>query len=269
MKIINPDVKELVQEQGLEGIYKQIALAGRICYASDKIDGNKEFVERLIKMGHGRPLEFGTVYLKIKLPIDDGDFAENVGVLIDNHWTKYKQLNNYLYITTNYRVIVENCLENLLTYICEPTEHHYKRRTILCTISRAVADEARTHTALSSLMQSTRYCAYDKDKFGNEITVCKPHWVHSNDYHAFDERERIWFKGIENAEINYLKLRELGVLAEDARGVLPLDIKTEFIQCGFEEDWYHFINLRFRGTTGAPHPDIKIVASKINDLLCL
>ena len=68
MKLIKQSFEILDQQCGLEGIYKQIELAGRTCYKSeDKITESsaKEFVDRMIKSGHGAMLEHGTVYLFI------------------------------------------------------------------------------------------------------------------------------------------------------------------------------------------------------------
>ena len=66
MNIINPNVELLVQQVGLDGLYKQIELAGRTCYKSeDKItdDSAKAFVDRMIESKHYAMLEHGTVYL--------------------------------------------------------------------------------------------------------------------------------------------------------------------------------------------------------------
>ena len=70
MKLIKPSFEILEQLPGLEGMYKQIELAGRTCYKSeDKIteDSAKEFVDRMIKSGHGAMLEHGTVYLSLDM----------------------------------------------------------------------------------------------------------------------------------------------------------------------------------------------------------
>lgn len=72
MKTTKQSFKIIPQDKGLEGIYKQIELAGRTCYKSeDKITETsaKEFVDRMIKSGHGAMLEHGTVYLRI--PIEE------------------------------------------------------------------------------------------------------------------------------------------------------------------------------------------------------
>lgn len=70
MKLIKPSFEIIEQQPGLEGIHKQIELAGRTCYKSeDKItpDSAKSFVDRMVKSGHGAMLEHGTVYLKIPM----------------------------------------------------------------------------------------------------------------------------------------------------------------------------------------------------------
>lgn len=70
MKLIKQSFLIKEQEPGLEGIHKQIEWAGRHCYKSlDKITENsaKEFVDRIIKLGHGSVLEHGTVYLQIPI----------------------------------------------------------------------------------------------------------------------------------------------------------------------------------------------------------
>ena len=48
---------------------------------------------------------------------------------------------------------------------------------------------------------------------------------------------------------------------QEARGILPLDLKSELVMTGFVSDWKHFFELRSIGTTGKPHPDIEILAT--------
>ena len=70
MRLIKPSYEIWQQPSGLEGIYKQIERAGRVCYKSeDKIteDSAKPFVDRMIKSNHGAMLEHGTVYLRIPI----------------------------------------------------------------------------------------------------------------------------------------------------------------------------------------------------------
>ena len=117
------------------------------CYKSeDKIteDSAKEFVNRMIKSGHGAMLEHGTVYLTI--PITDST-SYRIDAYTRNKYTRSdisKDLRNY-YITTNLRVLVENNWLDDLQYVCEPTEFHEKRITVKWTTDRGVSHEFVRH----------------------------------------------------------------------------------------------------------------------------
>ena len=135
MKLIESKVEIIKQQPGLEGVYKQIELAGRTCYKSeDKIteDSAKAFVDRMIKSKHGAMLEHGTVYLKLQNPTHYLFYSQN-------KYTKTNFVEGYYYITTNLRVLVENNWLDDLKYICEPTEHHEKRITARFTCDRGVS----------------------------------------------------------------------------------------------------------------------------------
>lgn len=159
MKLIKPYFEIIEQEPGLEGIYKQIELAGRTCYKSeDKItpDSAKGFVDRMIKSGHGAMLEHGTVYLKVPVNIDIApDFLDDVAT-----WTKCKLVQentgNWWAITTNYRRIIECNYLDHLKYICEPTEYHEKRITVKFICDRGVSHELVRHRVFSFAQESTR-----------------------------------------------------------------------------------------------------------------
>lgn len=171
MKLIKQSF-QFVNQKGftLKDIYKHIEYCARISYKSqDKITDTsyEKFVNMLKSRGHNRPLEFGTVYLTLRG--DDTDALRNIFIYAENPWTKIrKQVIKAEYdpstrvvlnhITTNYRVIVENHLEEDLKYLCEPTEYHYKRYTAHMILDRGVMDEFRTHVGLSHLAESTRYC---------------------------------------------------------------------------------------------------------------
>ena len=171
MKLIKPSFSILPQSDGLEGIYRQIEMAGRTCYKSeDKITETsaKEFVDRMIKSGHGAMLEHGTVYLTIP---NDSDLCL---LLKMNPYTKCNPVEGICYITTNLRVLVEHKAMWLIDkYLCEPTEHHERRYTVKFICDRGVSHEFVRHRVFSFAQESTRYCNYSKDKFSNEITyIC-------------------------------------------------------------------------------------------------
>lgn len=160
MKLINSSFEILEQKPGLQGIYKQIELAGRTCYKSlDKItkDSAKDFVDRMINSKHYAMLEHGTVYL-----IERWKEGMEIKPKYDNNpYSKVKVVNFYgetwKYITTNLRVLVENDWLDDLQYICEPTEYHERRITVRFTTDRGVSHEFVRHRVFSFAQESTRY----------------------------------------------------------------------------------------------------------------
>lgn len=275
MKLIKPIFEIWNQPAGLEGVYKQIEKVGRTCYKSeDKIteDSAKGFVERMIKSGHGAMLEHGTVYMFIPIGCDKHDYH----VAQKYHNNKYSKViirnehflldKNGYYITTNLRVLVENEWMDDLKYICDLTEFHERRVCVRFICDRGVSHEFVRHRVFSFAQESTRYCNYSKDKFGNEITFIKPCFLDDSKlalygpYHTVirdKSPESIFIASLNNAEKDYIDLIDLGWKPQEARAVLPNALKTELVVTGFASDWNHFFDLRAKGTTGAPHPQAK------------
>lgn len=288
MRITKPSYEIIPQGDGMEGIYKQIELCGRTCYkSSDKIeDGSaKPFVERMVSSNHLAMCEHGTIYLHVAY---DNDFFVPESLLVKhyrgNKYSKVIQIGSDYYITTNYRVIVENGWFDDLDFLCEPTEWHEKRVTVRFTTQIAVSREANRHRVDSIAEQSTRYCNYSKDKFGGEISINMPKWVESQGTKdmKFDEEKDFeglvsviraykkwtpitkWWFANKVSEMMYLSLVEDdGMKPQDARAILPLDTNTELVHTAFVSDWRHFFDLRSKGTTGAPHPDIEMLATPL------
>ena len=288
MKLIESSV-QIIEEKDP---YKMIELAGRTCYKSeDKITENsaKEFVDRMIKLGHGAMLEHGTIYLTI-----DGE-DPNLSKIQSNPHTKvnlvpYEVLteSNYTisykaYITTNLRVLVENNLKELLCYQVEPTEYHEKRITARFICDRGVSHEFVRHRVFSFAQESQRYCNNNKDKFNNELTFIKPTWLNipTGDYTYWDgdwcdiDNMKIQLPSdngiadnflwcLNNAGMQYRLLINKGLKPQEARAVLPNATKTELVMTGFESDWEHFFGLR---CSGAAHPDAKKLADELKSLM--
>lgn len=272
MKLINPSVELITQAPGLEGIYKQVERVGRVCYKSeDKIteDSAKPFVDRMIKSGHGAMLEHGTIYLFI--PWNEYYDKKTIKYLYNKYSVNNGVKDVGVYITTNLRVLVENGWLDDLKYICEPTEFHERRVTVHFVCDRGVSHEFVRHRVMSFAQESTRYCNYSKDKFDNELTFIIPVWVNTNCPNKEQEGPSVasmkWSTAMLNAESSYKVLLEMGWTPQQARAVLPNSLKTELVVTGFVSDWKHFFDLRYRGTTGAPHPDAKQVASMAHDLM--
>lgn len=198
MKLIKQKFEILEQAPGMDGMLKQIEIAGRTCYKSqDKIteDSAEKFVERMKSLGHGSVLEHGTVYLKGTYDVS------NIQSINDSLASKYRRnkyssvvegrgtpLRNF-YVTTNYRVLLQGDYETWdetikndfdrnwlsdLQYQCEPTEFHEKRITVRFTTDIGISREFNRHRANSVSEESTRYCNYSKGKFGGELSVVPP-----------------------------------------------------------------------------------------------
>lgn len=103
-------------------------------------------------------------------------------------------------------------------------------------------------------MESTRYCNYSKNKFGNELTFIQPCWnTHSPVPSGYGDTFK---EALQKVEWSYNRLIELGWLPQQAATILPKALKTELVITGFVDDWKHLFDLRVKGTTGAPHPQM-------------
>lgn len=281
------------QEPGIDGIYRQVERAGRVCYKSEDhctAESARPFVERMIKSDHTAMLEHATVYLLYR----DGETAsaEQGGDATVEAWQRYERnkfskvstVDGCHYVTTNLRVLAENQWLADLDHLTEPLAHHERRVTVHFTTQIATTREFNRHRANSMAEQSTRYCNYSKDKFGNEISINIPEWVRALSVEEpaqidflelakkvtegqADDYENWLFANLA-AERAYMNLIALGRKPQEARAILPLNTNTELIHTAFVSDWKHFFDLRAQGTTGAPHPDAKVLALPLYDEFC-
>lgn len=277
MKLIKSSFEILEQESGFVGIMKHIERCGRTAYKSeDKIteDSWDKFVNKIIiPRDHTAVLEHGTVYLKVSI--------NEWNTLLGNHYEDY--INNpysfvnvddkFYYITTNYRVLLQNNWLDDLKYQCDPTEYHLKRISVKFICDRGVSHEFIRHRLFSFIQESTRYCNYSKDKFGNELTFIVPNWIdipkevlNINNVEYWELRNGEGFGHIGNlskkidlpisketcryldtlkqSERSYFQLLQLGWKPQQARAVLPNSLKTELIMTGTTNQWHEFFKLR-------------------------
>lgn len=283
MKLIKQNFEILEQKDfSLIGIKKFIERCGRVCYKSeDRItdDSYEKFVNMLERRDHARPLEFGTVHLKMPWKT----FSNFTGFCIskgfwDSCWIKYnidrESEDKMVYITTNYRYYKKlGTLKPLYGYVSmerffteEDNKFYPKRYTVHFITSRGIMDEFRTHVGLSHLAESSRYCSYDKNRFGNELTFIIPNWVNTNCPNKEQEGPLVasieWSTAMLDAEASYMNLIKMGCTAQEAREVLPLSIKSELISCGFEDAWSNFF---YRRCAKDAHPMAREIATKVRD----
>lgn len=265
MKLINQSVEYIPQEEGLEGIYKQIENAARVCYKSEnKSTGDsKSFVDKLIKMKHFSVLEHGTVYLYIALhngvenPLDKYTINPYSKVA-----TRYDCIDDeiHTYVSSNYRVLIENNWLDDLKYLCKPTEFHPKRLTFKLTTSISIVRELIRHRAFSFANESTRYVNLNKK---GEFYFIKPYWYDECGFAL----QNIFDRNCKEAIVDYNIILQHKYPPQAAREVLPLCTKSELIMTGFKDDWDRFLELRLEGVTGKPHPDMLQLAGMIKSSL--
>lgn len=220
---------------------------------------SKDFVDRMIKLGHGACLEHGTVYMKIPDKIFQRDIFK--WKLMFPSGCPYVHMNSNgicYYITTNYRYILESGIdiETIQKFFCEPSITHEKRYTFKFTCDRGISHELVRHRTFSFLQESTRYCNYMMDKFGNEVTFIEPSSYCEMMTHAF-----------KNAEDAYMMLIDAGWTPQQARAVLPNALKTELIMTGFSSGWRNLLDIRYFEKTGKVHPDMAQLMQKLSSLM--
>ena len=183
MKLVKPSYEIIEQGPGLQGIYDIIERCGKTSYKSEVKGGEdaKRFVEARSKEGHGAVLEFGTVYLAfnpgapttslqgsgddetksyMKSEGENVEYFEWSKIINFYRYNKYSKVtfgDGKWYVTTNYRVLVENNRLDDLKYQCEPTEYHEKRYCVKFITDIGVGREFLRHRTMSMVQESTRY----------------------------------------------------------------------------------------------------------------
>lgn len=268
-------------------------------------DSAKKMVDTLVKNKHFACLEHGTVYLEVPDDVwvavcgdyEDNPYSKVIHVALNPTKDGGFEIMRH-FITTNVRVLIENGWLDDLQYLCEPTEYHKKRISVKFTTSIGITRELIRHRAFSFMNESTRYCNYSKGKFGSELTFVIPEWIYNvqsekasyldsltgesrdwimqekgenliNSLICMDRTVASWWDCLRRIEddYNYFTTTDEGyqLKAQEARGILPMDTKSEIIMTGFIDDWLHFFALRsYIAATGKPHPDIQVLA---NDLM--
>ena len=124
--------------------------------------------------------------------------------------------------------------------------------TVKFICDRGVSHEIVRHRIASYCQESTRYCNYSGDKFGNEITVIEPFYLEpDSDAYVY------WNHACREAEREYFNLLAEGKAPQEARAVLPNSLKTELMMTTNIREWRHFLRLR---CSKAAHPQMREVA---------
>ena len=195
IKVVNPSVEFWNQDgYSLSAIWKHIARCARVCYQSvpkDNKEDDYSFLVRTLFRGvepydintkdlvkyHLSVCEHATVHLKYPLFMPRA--AAQATRFIHNQYSRTREHEGYIYVTTNMRVLIEHHWMDELEFIDNtPNCSYYMPRHTICFITDIGASrELNRHRVNSVSEESTRYCAYDKGKFGNGITVAKLPWI--------------------------------------------------------------------------------------------
>lgn len=154
--------------------------------------------------------------------------------------------------------------DEFIVYI-ETTPHlgsTFRRQILMChvpitcifTCDLLVHRELVRHRPASFAGESTRYCNYSNNKFNGEITVVLPqNFSNETDNPVYT----CWYDSCTKSERAYFDLLDIGILPQDARSVLPVSTKSDLALTCTEAEWEHILDLRMRGTTGKPHPQVE------------
>ena len=282
------------REQYLENMYKHIERCGRTCYKSeDRItpDSSKKFVDGLIKSKHLSVLEHGAIYLKYIFNPSKGEGKEFLKRYTFNPYSKMKnkalEIEDFnkpieeqvigeklkvtkavAYVTTNFRVLVENNWLDDLQYLCQPTEYHDIRHTVLLHSCIHVYKDLTRHRTMSFSIESTRYCNYTKGKFGSELKFVRLPWtkIIAGSYDSsilqklYDDdimpiEDINFIASLCSTEETYMYLIKGNWQPQQAAEILPQCLAADVIMSGFESDWRYVFSLRSDiAATGKPHP---------------
>lgn len=267
MILIEPKV-ELLKE---DDFYSHVANCARVCYASNNNSNisDEQFCKNvLIANNHLSMFRHATIYCKYnkndwnRYTVDTFHLAQNINVI--DLEDLYVIMNGQSYLEFKRNNIAENLKIDSHIIKDLPNElNEYKRFTFKVTTQISTSRELNRVSPNNIAERSTRYCNYSKDKFDNQICICKPYY-----YDNLEIADQLAFiNRMSEYEGNYLNRISRGWKPEDAREFLPLCTATEVIYTYNVREWRHIIDLRYYGTTGKPHPNAKIIADIIRDQL--
>lgn len=136
--------------------------------------------------------------------------------------------------------------------------------TVKVICDRGVTHEIVRHRVASYSQESTRYCNYSKDKFGNQISVIDIGSGFSYDLsNETDQKKyKVWENAMKAAESYYFEMLALGASPQEARAILPNSLKTEIVMTMNLREWRHFLRLRL---SSAAHPQIREISQLLFD----
>lgn len=254
-----------------------IVKCAQLCYASEKPPKDiNTWLEEKWRNGHKSIFRHATYYYAIP--------CINVNEVLRsffkyNPYIGYYENNEFVFVSINGQTYKETPFINHLNRymsnelgllnLCNTNKDRQEvikilRKTILVQTQISTSRELNRTSPNNICEQSTRFCNFTQDKFNGEVKICQPWWL--NDEHVGIENYN-YLTACENATNVYKELINSGLKPQDARGVLPLDTATKVVYTYRIEEWSHILDLRYYGKTGKPHPNAKVSANQIRELL--
>lgn len=265
MKLVQPKFEILNMMDGEQAL-SLIERIGRVCYKSeDKIDDGYEECDLC------KDTNFETLCPKCRgqgvvLVREPSSHRFVRSILKTNRREKLIEkgialLDKQAYWTMddpdNRAGVVQDIVDMVLREMRDDPSHEsvieHVSFTVLFTVDRGVSHELVRHRLAAFTQESTRYCCYSEDRFGNEIVVVQPMFWTDGD--AASEFEA-WCKAMLNSETQYMVLSGLGAKPQEARSVLPNSLKTEIVCTANLREWRHIFRLR---TSPKAHPQMREV----------
>ena len=302
MRVIRQSAEMLQTPKTPSERVSHVELCGRTCYKSeDKItaDSGRKFIKSLIRNGHESVIEHARLIVRI-----DGILSRvctlDLAWLAESGWRSFMTMTYWdggLLLSGNMRAWRDYAIQSrqIHKYNLEPIQavinenedffpefdpqpigrpsfevdprviddpairELHEAFTLRFVTDRGISHEIVRHRPASYSQESTRYCNYSQGKFGGELTFIEPISIDRN-----SASWASWELLHRQAEAAYFSLLGQGVKPQDARDVLPTDLKTELIMTATADEWKHFLKLR---TSEAAHPKIRELATQARALL--
>lgn len=299
VKLIDPNV-ELYKLHYIKDITKHIEKCGRICYKSENNiteDSADKFIAGILKSGHESVIEHANLIFRIKKSAHNNNLLLKIGYLVKginitdesdktyvlsgnmrafrdifrltgiSNFNDYFKSNDSLnifyidnkpieYFTDEIELI--DIQDNLYFNTLYPVNHCYITAHFVCDLG--VYKDITRHRLASFSIESTRYCNYSKDKFGNKLNIIKPINIKEG-----TEEYKIWLDCMNNIENSYMQMASLSnIKADQLRMMLPHSVKADVIMTANALEWKHIFNLR---CAKQAHPSVRQIMLNLLNLM--
>lgn len=226
-------------------VLRQCKYLNVTCTEVSRPDGKKYL--RILVSGNIRAINESDVFVLLQTMYENSVYRDLVynKQFIDTYADQVEGQTSFY----NAKIVDINSLDHLSEE--EILNHCYM--TLRFTCDRGVSHEIVRHREMSFGQESTRYVNYRN----SDMKFITPSYFSEIPEEAQIEIIRQFC----SAKNSYGRLIDMGLSPQQARCVLPTDVKTEICVTGNYRKWNHFFDLRYFAKTGSPHPDMKKVAS--------